>query len=105
MIITNSIIKVKNSFDNKEDIKSYLYNHIENHPYRQYNQKIAKEFGEALFSMTFFPPDIVVLTQRYPNDDLYQKSLQSRNDIIKFMIDKNLIEYYKTSEPMEQIYD
>ena len=55
--------------------------------------------------MTFFPPDIVVLTQRYPNDDLYQKSLRSRNDIIKFMIDKNLIEYYKTSEPMEQIYD
>ena len=39
MIITNSVIKVKQKFRSKDDIKSYLYSFIGKHPFRQYNQK------------------------------------------------------------------
>ena len=74
MIITNSVIKVKRDFDNKDEIKNYLYSFIEEHPFRQYNQKIANEFGEHLFSMTFVSPNIVVLTQRYPTEFLLERT-------------------------------
>ena len=100
MIVTNSIIKVKREFGSKTDIKNYLYSFIENHPFRQFNQKIADEYGEHLFSMTFVPADTVILTQRYPTEELYYESLPYRNDIIRFMNDKNIIEYYKPSNPI-----
>ena len=45
MIVTNSIIKVKREFGSKTDIKNYLYSFIENHPFRQFNQKIADELS------------------------------------------------------------
>ena len=82
MIITNSVIKVKQKFRSKDDIKSYLYSFIGKHPFRQYNQKIADEFGEHLFSMTFIPSNLVVLTQRYPTEELYYNSLPLRNEIM-----------------------
>lgn len=100
MIVTNSIIKVKHEFRSKDAIKSYLYSFIEDHPFRKYNQKIADEFGEHLFSMTFVPSNIVVLTQRYPTEELYYESLALRNDIIRYMNDKDIIEYYKPSNPI-----
>ncbi len=100
MIVTNSIIKVKREFRSKTDIKNYLYSFIENHPFRQFNQKIADEYGEHLFSMTFVPADTVILTQRYPTEELYYESLPYRNDIIRFMNDKDIIEYYKPSNPI-----
>ena len=100
MIVTNSIIKVKREFGSKTDIKNYLYSFIENHPFRQFNQKIADEYGEHLFSMTFVPADTVILTQRYPTEELYYESLPYRNDIIRFMNDKDIIEYYKPSNPI-----
>ena len=103
MIVTNSIIKVKREFGSKTDIKNYLYSFIENHPFRQYNQKIADEYGEHLFSMTFIPSDTVVLTQRYPSQELYYESLPYRNDIIRNMSDKDVIEYYKPSDPITVI--
>ena len=103
MIITNSVIKVKRDFDNKDEIKNYLYKFIEEHPFRQYNQKIANEFGEHLFSMTFVPSNIVVLTQRYPTQELYNESLPYRNDIVRYMNDKDIIEYYKPSNPITVI--
>tara|TARA_Y100001951_G_C11217839_1_gene226903 strand:- start:516 stop:818 length:303 start_codon:yes stop_codon:yes gene_type:complete len=99
MIITNSVIKVKRDFDNKDDIKNYLYKFIEDHPFRQYNQKIANVFGEQLFSMTFVPSNIVVLTQRYPTEQLYLDSLSLRDDIMSQMTD--IVEYYKISQPIE----
>ena len=103
MIVTNSIIKVKREFKSKDEIKRYLYSFIENHPFRQYNQKIAHEYGEHLFSMTFIPSDTVVLTQRYPSQELYYESLPYRNDIIRNMSDKDVIEYYKPSDPITVI--
>ena len=99
MILTNSVIKVKQDFDNKDEIKNYLYNFIEDHPFRKYNQKIASVFGEQLFSMTFVPPNIVVLTQRYPTEKLYLDSVLLRDDIMNQMTD--IVEYYKTSHPIE----
>ena len=101
MIITNSIIKVKREFKSKDEIKNYLYSFIENHSFRQYNQKIADEYGEHLLSMTFVPSDTVVLTQRYPTQELYYDSLPYRNDIVRYMNDKDIIEYYKPSNPIE----
>ena len=103
MIVTNSIIKVKREFKSKDEIKRYLYSFIENHPFRQYNQKIADEYGEHLFSMTVIPSDTVVLTQRYPSQELYYESLPYRNDIIRNMSDKDVIEYYKPSDPITVI--
>ena len=103
MIVTNSIIKVKREFKSKDEIKRYLYSFIENHSFRQYNQKIADEYGEHLFSMTFIPSDTVVLTQRYPSQELYYESLPYRNDIIRNMSDKDVIEYYKPSDPITVI--
>ena len=103
MIVTNSIIKVKREFKSKDEIKRYLYSFIENHPFRQYNHKIADEYGEHLFSMTFIPSDTVVLTQRYPSQELYYESLPYRNDIIRNMSDKDVIEYYKPSDPITVI--
>ena len=100
MIVTNSIIKVKCDFKSKDDIKSYLYSFVKNHPFRQYNQKIADEYGEHLFSMTFVPSDTVVLTQRYPTQELYNESLPYRNDIVRYMNNKDIIEYYKPSNPI-----
>tara|TARA_B100001939_G_C16947423_1_gene620880 strand:+ start:1355 stop:1669 length:315 start_codon:yes stop_codon:yes gene_type:complete len=100
MIVTNSIIKVKREFKSKDEIKNYLYSFIQNHPFRQYNQKIADEYGEDLFSMTFIPSDTVVLTQRYPTQELYYESLPYRNDIIRYMNQKDIIDFYKPSDPI-----
>ena len=105
MIITNSVIKVKQKFRSKDDIKSYLYSFIGKHPFRQYNQKIADEFGEHLFSMTFIPSNLVVLTQRYPTEELYYNSLPLRNEIMSTLNDKDIIDYYKASEPVRVDYD
>tara|TARA_B100000809_G_scaffold238162_1_gene258681 strand:- start:13173 stop:13481 length:309 start_codon:yes stop_codon:yes gene_type:complete len=101
MIITNSVIKVNKDFENKIGIKNYLYSFIENHPFRQYNQKIANEFGEDLFSMTFVPSNIVVLTQRYPTEKLYLDSISLRDDIEGFLLIHDIIEYYKVSHSIE----
>ena len=101
MIVTNSVIKVKREFKTKNEIKDYLYSFIGNHSFRQYNQKIANDYGENLFSMTFVPPDTVVLTQRYPTYETYYDSLPLRNEIIRFMTNKDIIVYYKPSEPIE----
>ncbi len=101
MIITNSVIKVNKDFENKIGIKNYLYSFIENHPFRQYNQKIANEFGEDLFSMTFVPSNIVVLTQRYPTEKLYLDSISLREDIEGFLCYHDIIEYYKVSHSIE----
>ena len=103
MIVTNSIIKVNREFKSKDEIKNYLYSFIQNHPFRQYNQKIADEYGEHLFSMTFIPSDTVVLTQRYPTQKLYNESLQYRNDIIKYLNEKDIIKFYKPSDPITVI--
>ena len=103
MIITNSVIKVKRDFENKEDIKAYLYSFIEKHPFRKYNQQISDEFGEELFSMTFIRPNIVVLTQRYPTKKLYVESIPLRLDIIDQL--RDIVNYYKVSEPFEIYYD
>ena len=51
--------------------------------------------------MTFVPSDTVVLTQRYPTQELYYDSLPYRNDIVRYMNDKDIIEYYKPSNPIE----
>jgi len=99
MIVTNSIIKVKGEFENKDEIKNYLYGFIGDHPFRQYNQEIADEFGEELFSMTFVPKNIVVLTQRYPTYEHWNKSLSFRDDIINEM--KDIVDYYKPSNSIE----
>ena len=64
MIVTNSIIKVVGDFNTKEEIKAYLYTFIEDHPFRKYNQQVADEFGEDLFSMTFVPIDFVIFITR-----------------------------------------
>ena len=53
--------------------------------------------------MTFIPSDTVVLTQRYPSQELYYESLPYRNDIIRNMSDKDVIEYYKPSDPITVI--
>ena len=98
MIISNTIIKTIKKFNNKEEIKTYLYQFIEDHPFRQYNNKIAKEYGEHLFSMTFVRPDTVVLTQRYPTLKLYTESIHLRLDIIEWL--RPYIHYMKTSEPL-----
>lgn len=103
MIITNTIIKVKQEFKNKNEIKQYLYSFIENHPFRKYNQQIADEYGEDLFSMTFVPKDTVVLTQRYPTKKLYIESIHLRLDVIDWL--RDVVEYYKTSDPFEINYD
>lgn len=100
MIITNSVIKVKRDFDNKDEIKNYLYSFIEEHPFRQYNQKIANEFGEHLFSMTFVSPNIVVLTQRYPTEKLYLDSIPFRENLVQKMFFKDIIYFYKISDPL-----
>ena len=77
--------------------KQFLF--TENHSFRQYNQKIADIFGEHLFSMTFVPSNIVVLTQRYPTEKLYLDSILLRDDIMNQM--KDIVEYYKISNPIE----
>lgn len=99
MIITNSVIKLKGKFKNKNEIKNYLYSFIQNHPFRKYNQKIADEYGEHLFSMTFIPNNIIVLTQRYPTEKLYLNSLNLRDSIIKEV--EPISDYFRTSEPFE----
>tara|TARA_R110000787_G_scaffold233184_2_gene340170 strand:+ start:121 stop:423 length:303 start_codon:yes stop_codon:yes gene_type:complete len=98
MILTNSIIKVKGEFESKEEIKKYLYSFIEDHPFRKYNQEIADEFGEELFSMTFVPKDTVVLTQRYPSEKHFIIAKHFRDDIIEVM--KDIVEYYEPSDPI-----
>ena len=100
MIVTNSIIKVVGDFNSKEEIKKYLYTFIEDHPFRKYNQQIADEYGEDLFSMTFVPRDTVVLTQRYPTQRYYIKSVPFRDDIIQQLLDWKVVAYYKTSKPI-----
>ena len=99
MIITNSVIKLKGKFKNKNEIKNYLYSFIQNHPFRKYNQKIADEYGEHLFSMTFIPNNIIVLTQRYPTEKLYLNSLNLRDSIIKEV--ETISDYIRTSEHIE----
>ena len=99
MIITNSVIKLKGKFKNKNEIKNYLYSFIENHSFRKYNQKIADEYGEHLFSMTFIPNNIIVLTQRYPTEELYLDSLNLRDNIIKEI--ESITDYFRTSDPFE----
>jgi len=99
VIISNSVIKLKGKFKNKQDIKKYLYGFIENHAFRKYNQKIADEYGEHLFSMTFIPNNIIVLTQRYPTKELYLNCLPLRDDIIQEI--EPITDYFKTSDPFE----
>ena len=69
------------------------------------SKKIADEFGEHLFSMTFIPSNLVVLTQRYPTEELYYNSLPLRNEIMSTLKDKDIIDYYKASEPVRVDYD
>ena len=65
-----------------------------------YNERIANEYGEHLFSMTFIRPRTVVLTQRYPHLQLYIDSISLRDDLIKKMFRENLIHDYQVSEPI-----
>jgi hypothetical protein len=99
MILINSVIKTKCDFKSKQEIKRYLYSFIEFHPFRKYNQKIADEFGEHLFSMTFILPNLVVLTQRYPTKKLYFDSELLRKDVIHQLT--KIVYYYKVSDPIE----
>lgn len=103
MIITNSVIKVKKKFPDKDSIKKYLYQFIENHPFRIYNQSIAEKYGDSYFSMTFISPDIVVLTQRYEKMEEYNNCLELRNDVVEKL--RPYVNYYKISEPFEVYYD
>ena len=55
MIITNTILKVPDKeFTFKDEIKEYLYQFVENHPFRILNKRIADAHGEDLFSKTPF---------------------------------------------------
>ena len=55
--------------------------------------------------MTFIPSNLVVLTQRYPTEELYYNSLPLRNEIMSTLKDKDIIDYYKASEPVRVDYD
>ena len=76
MIITNTILTIPDKeFTFKDEIKEYLYQFVENHPFRILNKRISDLHGEDLFSMTFIPPNKVVLTQRYPLKQQYKSVL------------------------------
>ena len=100
MILINSVIEVVGKFEDKHEIKNHLYSFIENEPFRIYNERLADEFGEHLFSMTFIPRNIVVLTQRYPDLQLYINSISLRDDLIEKMYREDLIHDYQISEPI-----
>lgn len=103
MIITNSIIKTFLKFDSKEQIKKFLYDHVENHPFRKYNNLIAKKYGDHYFSMTFIAPNIVVLTQKYETWNEYYAMLKLREDVVQIL--SPFVQYYKISEPFEVYYE
>ena len=61
--------------------------------------------GNIFFSMTFIASNLVVLTQRYHTEELYYNSLPLRNEIMSTLKDKDIIDYYKASEPVRVDYD
>lgn len=86
MIITNTILTIPDKeFTFKDEIKEYLYQWVENHPFRILNKRIADAHGEDLFSMTFIPPNIAVLTQRYPLEQQYKSVLNLREDAFNIL--------------------
>ena len=104
MIITNTILTVPDKeFTFKDEIKEYLYQFVENHPFRILNKRIADAHGEDLFSMTFVPPNIAVLTQRYPLKQQYKSILDLREDAFDILRQHGV--EVDTSLPFEAEYN
>jgi len=103
MIITNTILTVPDKeFSFKDEIKEYLYQFVEKHPFRVLNKRIADAHGEDLFSMTFVPPNIAVLTQRYPLKQQYKSVLILREDAFNILRENGI--KVDTSLPFEAEY-
>ena len=75
MIIVNMVLEVDKNFENKTEIKKYLYDHHDlfNCELKQFNTTISKKYGDQCFSMTFIRPNMAVITQRYVEKKEYEK--------------------------------
>ena len=106
MIIVNLIIEVPGIFENKSHIKNYLYEYhkLFHCDLKEYNNRIAKKYGDEHFSMTFVKPNMVVITQRYIHKEDFEPTIKMRNELKEYLISNNIVTKFLISDPFEINY-
>ena len=107
MIIVNMILEVDKTFNNKDEIKKYLYSHHDLFycELKEFNAELAKKYGEEYFCMTFVKPNKVVITQRYIKKEDFEKTISMRKYLQEFLIENKIVSNFLISEPFEVLYE